>query len=241
MEKNKEKTNEKENNFTTKIKDLLKTPRGKSIFFLILYFFFFVFVFLSLGSNTSTSTNSSDNSTKETLDLSLIEKLNYHFTYQDILGNNTYLYEGDRNGSSSLFTKKYLTNIENFYSNDNIYLKKDLTTNKYVMVDNPYIFSELKQIENIKKMLKKATYISSDSNKYTYQISTTTLISLFENKEIDLDDMPNTIVFYLNASNQVYKIEYSFNSYSIYKGNGTYQSSMEYSNFSNISEIDNPL
>lgn len=242
MEKKKEQKNSSKKDVFNKIKELWKTPRGKAIAFLGFYFLFFVFVISALGSGNSSTTKTPSSSE---VDLSLLESYNYHFHYQDILGQSSIIYDGDRNASSSLFTKTVGDSSLEFFSKDSVYLTKDLVNNQYVMVEDPYVFSELKQVDNIKKMLEKATYLSTDSTsqectKETYQISTTTLVSLFENKEIDLDDMPNTIILTLNSSRQVYKIEYSFNSYSIYKGNGTYQSSMEYSNFSNVGEIENP-
>ena len=173
-------------------------------------------------------------------DFSLIEANNYHFHYQDVLGNSTTIYDGDRNKDSSLFTKSDLTGSLNIYSSGSIYLGRD-KSGLYVMIDNPYLFPELKDLDSIKKMLDKATYISTSNLKKTYQISTTTLVSIFDNQEIDLDDMPNTIVVTTNSDGQIYKLEYDFSSYSIYRGYGAYQGSLLYSNFSNIPEIEKPV
>ena len=39
----------------------------------------------------------------------------------------------------------------------------------------------------------------------------------------------------------MYKLEYDFSSYSIYRGYGAYQGSLLYSNFSNVPEIVKPV
>ena len=141
--------------------------------------------------------------------------------------------------NSSIETDEAVNSLS-IYSSGSIYLGKD-SSGSYVMIDNPYLFPELKDLNFIKKMLNKATYISTGNLKKTYQISTTTLVSIFDNQEIDLDDMPNTIVVTTNSDGQIYKLEYDFSSYSIYRGHGAYQGSLLYSNFSNVPEIVKPV
>ena len=223
--------------FFKNIKNILKTPRGKAISFFSFYLIFFIVIIVMIRSNPSTL---DDDVITPKFDFSLIESNNYHFHYQDVLGNSSIIYDGDRNNDSALFTKSDSVNSLSIYSSGSIYLGKG-TNNEYVMIDNPYLFPELKDLDSIKKMLNKATYISTGNLKKTYQISTTTLVSLFDNKEIDLDDMPNTIVVTTNSDGQIYKLEYDFSSYSIYRGYGAYQSSLLYSNFSNVPEIEKPV
>ncbi len=223
--------------FFKNITENLNTPRGKAIVYLIFYFIFFIVIVGMIRSNYSTET---DEVVTSKFDFSLIETNNYHFHYQDVLGNGTIIYDGDRYNDSSLFTKSDSVNSLSIYSSGSIYLGKD-NNGLYVMIDNPYLFPELKDLDSIKKMLNKATYISTDNLKKTYQISTTTLVSIFDKQEIDLDDMPNTIVVTTNSDGQIYKLEYDFSSYSIYRGYGAYQGSLLYSNFSNIPEIEKPV
>ncbi len=223
--------------FFKNMKNNLKTPRGKAIAFLSFYFVFFIVVIMMIRFSPSTET---DNVVTSKFDFSLIEANNYHFHYQDILGSNTTIYDGDRYNDSSLFTKSDSVNSLNFYSSGSIYLGKD-NNGLYAMVDNPYLFPELKDLDSIKEMLNKATYISTGDLKKTYQISTTTLVSIFDNQEVDLDDMPNTIIVTTNSDGQIYKLEYDFSSYSIYRGYGAYQGSILYSNFYNVPEIVKPV
>ena len=219
------------------IKSNSKTPRGKAIAFFGFYFIFFIVVIMMVRFNSS---NETDEVVTPKFDFSLIEANNYHFHYQDVLGNSTTIYDGDRYNDSSLFTKSDSVNSLSIYSSGSIYLGKD-SSGSYVMIDNPYLFPELKDLNFIKKMLNKATYISTGNLKKTYQISTTTLVSIFDNQEIDLDHMPNTIVVTTNSDGQIYKLEYDFSSYSIYRGHGAYQGSLLYSNFSNVPEIVKPV
>mgnify|MGYP004520623335 FL=1 len=223
--------------FFKDMKSNLKTPRGKAIAYLTFYFIFFVVIIVMIRSNHSVETNEV---VTPKFDFSLIESNNYHFHYQDVLGNGTTVYDGDRNQDNSLFTKSDSVNSLNVYSSGSIYLGRD-NSGLYVMIDNPYLFPELKDLDSIKKILNKATYISTSNLRKTYQISTTTLVSIFDNQEIDLDDMPNTIVVTTNSDGQIYKLEYDFSSYSIYRGYGAYQGSLLYSNFSNIPEIEKPV
>ena len=223
--------------FFKDMKSNLKTSRGKAIAYLAFYFIFFIVIIVMIRSNPSDETNEV---VTPKFDFSLIEANNYHFHYQDVLGNGTTVYDGDRNQDNSLFTKSDSVNSLSIYSSGSIYLGKD-SSGAYVMIDNPYLFPELKDLDSIKKVLNKATYISTSNLRKTYQISTTTLVSIFDNQEIDLDDMPNTIVVTTNSDGQIYKIEYDFSSYSIYRGYGAYQGSLLYSNFSNIPEIEKPV
>lgn len=224
-------------NIFQSIREMLKNPRSKAILYLSFYFVFFVVIIIMVRLNPSTE---SDEVVVTKFDFSLIEANNYHFHYQDVFGNSTITYDGDRNGDSSLFTKNDIVSSLNIYSSGSIYLGMD-SSGKYMMIDNPYLFPELKDLNSIKKMLNNATYVSTDNLKKTYQISTTTLVSIFDNQEVDLDDMPNTIVVTTNSDGKIYRLDYDFSSYSIYKGYGTYQGSLLYSNFSNVSEIEKPV
>lgn len=235
--------NRKINDFIKKIKELYNNPRGKAILFLGAYFIFFIILIIGFrtGNNSDNKVSKDDN---ELYNFSLIENNNYHFKYTDSYDNNLVLYEGDRNKDTFLFNMTYNNLVDNYYVVNNVFMKKDITINNYVMSSNPDNLSVFKDIDIIKKILKTSTYDSKtefndNTYSYNYFVSTTTLVKLIDNIDIDLDDMPNSVKFITNKNNEVIKIEYDLTNYGKYKNlvNSSLTSSLEYSNFNKIDSI----
>ena len=110
--------------------------------------------------------------------------------------------------------------------------------------DNPYKFSELRNIDIVEKILNQAKLdshtIYEDSTKiYNYQITTDTLEKIFNNRDIDTDLAVNKIAVFVDNNNEVYKLTADFSSYTIYKGYTSNKGEIEvtYSNFSGNSPI----
>lgn len=224
-------------------KDVWGDPQKKAIIMLIIMFLFFSFLVSNVRSNHK-KIDSSNTIQSNDFEFSLdkIKKKNYHFKYIvniDGLLNN---YEGDCYGEKELFNKN---NAEQFYKYNKIYLKN--MNGVWTKDNNPYLLSEYKDIDIIEKIMKKSTFESKTENKdkitnYTYKISTTSLIKILEIKNIDIDDLPNTIVLTTDKDNNVEKIEYDLTSYSKYKNYSINNTNIliEYSKFDNIKEIEDP-
>lgn len=213
----------------------------KAWLFLIAYFIFFTAVIISIRSNNS------NNSTKEkekefVFNFERIEKGNYTFQYQLLMDNNQVIYEGKRNKEKSLFTKNSNGIIENYFESSDLYVKQ--VNNLWIKEVNPYPIPKLIDMDYLKGILQKATYdsktnYSNKSQMYTYQISTTTLMESYENKQIDIADQVNKISISFDSNKDVEKIEYDFTPYAQYNkiATTTYRFTMTFDNFSDVEEL----
>lgn len=213
----------------------------KAWLFLIAYFIFFTAVIISIRSNNS---NNREKSKEKEFAFSFekIEKQNYTFQYQLLLDTNQILYEGKRNKEKSLFTKNSNGIIENFFESSNLYVKQ--VNQLWIKEESPYPIPQLVDVNYLKEILQKATYdsktnYSNQSQMYTYQVSTTTLMDSYENKKIDIADEVNKISITFDSNKDVQKIEYDFTPYAIYNGiaTTTYRFTMTFDNFSDVEEL----
>ena len=213
----------------------------KAWLFLIAYFIFFTAVIISIRSNNSN--NREKTKEKEfAFSFEKIEKQNYTFQYQLLLDTNQILYEGKRNKEKSLFTKNSNGIIENFFESSNLYVKQ--VNQLWIKEESPYPIPQLVDVNYLKEILQKATYdsktnYSKQSQMYTYQVSTTTLMDSYENKKIDIADEVNKISITFDSNKDVQKIEYDFTPYAIYNGiaTTTYRFTMIFDNFSDVEEL----
>ena len=224
------------------VKEFLSSPKGKMVAFFGFYFIFFFF--LGVVSRMSLAT-SSDYDTKDVSDkfdfsLEKIKANNYHFKYAIDIDTNKYIYEGDRKDDKALFT----FNNESYYQNSDHFLKN--TNGIWLKIDNPYVMKEFIDIHYISDVLNKSSYISktdyeSGIKTYIYQISTTTLVKLLDNNDIDLDDISNEIFIKSDENNHVDEIRFTLDSYCQYKNIGTNcQVDLNYSNFSKVEDRKDP-
>lgn len=197
-----------------------------------------------LGNNqTEPLKQEEKESTDITYKFNQINKQNYHFKYQIILDEVTTVFEGDKEESKENFKVIKDNQEKEYFNNDNIFLAKNDT---WTLATSPYLYSNFLDAKEINRFLKNSTFISKTeySNKevcYQYQISTTTIVSLLEDKDIDLMDLPNTINLWVR-DDEVYKIELDISSYIQYK-EPDYQKLkmiMEYSNFDEIEGLKTP-
>ena len=213
----------------------------KAWLFLIAYFIFFTAVIISIRSNNSN--NREKTKEKEfAFSFEKIEKQNYTFQYQLLLDTNQILYEGKRNKEKSLFTKNSNGIIENFFESSNLYVKQ--VNQLWIKEESPYPIPQLVDVNYLKEILQKATYdsktnYSNQSQMYTYQVSTTTLMDSYENKKIDIADEVNKISITFDSNKDVQKIEYDFTPYAIYNGiaTTTYRFTMIFDNLSDVEEL----
>ena len=220
--------------------EFLKTPRGKAFMFFGFYFiFFFILAVLFRMNPDEVEYKKEKKKSSFPFSISMIESGNYHFKYNYMFDSKTATYEGDRNDSKELFS----FNKNNYYRNNDVYLISN--NGIWVKSDNPYKLSQFIEISSIKKILKKSKYISktdyeSGMKVYTYQVSTDTLIKLFNNQNIDLDDKPNEIVLKTDKDNNVNVIKFDISSYSKYNkfARNMGQIELNYTKFGEIKEID---
>lgn len=224
------------------ISEFLKTPKGKSMAFFGFYFLFFLVLMILARAGGTSRINTEYQQTKPySISFKKIVKGNYHFKYEIKLDENSFLYEGNKNGVKELF----LVGNETFYRNDDIFLKESLGV--WVKDDNPYMMSEFINIDSIQNIINNATYISktdyeSGMKVYDFQITTNTLVKLFENIDIDIDDIPNEIVVKTDDLDNVNSIKFYLNSYTKYKNFAFNlgEVDLNYDQFGEIEDIKEP-
>lgn len=235
----------KKKNYLKILTDMYHTPRGKAILFFGFYFFFFLILIIAIRFGSSNNNNiNSNSSTGPNYSYSDIINGNYHFTYQILLNDNNYIYEGDKINSKEKFTYTLNEISKDYYRNNDLFLEN--SSGNWQKTDNPYILKEYLQIDMIKTIVNSSSYISKteyESGKitYHYEISTSTLIKLFTNENIDISDIPNKIDISVE-NNEVNKIDYNLESYIKYidKNNQNCAIKITYSNFNNIEDIELP-
>ena len=224
--------------FIELIKELRKTPRGKGILFFAFYFIVFLILFIVLSFSKKTGYVEKDYEVGEEafFNTAPIVGGNYHFIYTITKDNIKYVYEGDRDGNNELFT---LNNKTYYYDGNKYYLD-----NKEVA--NPYIYSDFINFNNTSLLIENAmldykTDYRSGNTKYSFLISSNTINSLINNKETDIEEVPNNIIINSDEDSIVNEITYHLDSYCEYDSNckDKLEIDLSYDKFGEIEEIVN--
>lgn len=220
-----------------------KNPQKKAIFMLIIMFIFFTFLSISLRSNHHNIKNNNYEEVEDNLDfnLSKIKDKNYHYRYTLNIDNTNLVYEGDKYNDKELFN---INNIDMYYKYGNIYLKN--VNGIWSTLNEQLSFSEFIDVDVIEELINKGSFESKteySNNKkiYNYNISTSTIIEIIDEVNIDIDDIPNKINIATDSDNNVIQISYDLSSYSKYRklGNNVI-ANIDYSLFGKINEIEDP-
>ena len=232
-----------------KIYKYVRDPKNKPVLFFGFYFVLFVclaVLFRIAPSTTTPKTNlKAKPKSSHYYNLGKLEDANYHFKYYYNIDGAVANFEGDRNGVRQLFIRNYNNTIDNFYGYRNLFMIN--SNNDWIKSDNPYLYSEFLEVDVIREILKKATFISKTEyqNKkysYTYNISTTTLDKIINNNIIDIEDPVNEVVITMDNNYYVEKIEYKLDSFIKYQNpiSHEFKLNLEFSEFGNIKEIQEP-
>lgn len=231
--------NKKKVNLGKTFKDISGNPQKKAWVILGAYFIFFAIIIFSIRTNNSKNNNQVEYNNNLPFSINKIKLNNYDFKYTVDFDDNIIIYEGKNYQNNSLFT---VNDLDTYYKEGEVYFKKE--NEVFVNSDNPYKFSELRNIDTVEKILSQAKLeshtIYEDSTKiYNYQITTDSLEKIFNNRDIDTDLVVNKITVYVDKLNQAFKFTFDFSSYASYKGyilsKGIVE--VEYSNFSGNSPI----
>lgn len=240
----------KDNNktFSSIIKDLLKTPRGRGILFFVAYFLFFLAVILLVrfGNRGSVIGSDLDYGKKYNFSLSNITDENYDFSYEVTIDNITTAYQGSRYDDVELFKVNDGVNISEYYRDlDNYFINNGQL---WLKSENPYRYYQFIDINNISNIIDSATYISNTSYEsgksvYNFQISTATITKLFENLDIDIDEVPNELMVITDEDGYVNEFQFKLDSYCSFKQicSDGMRIVLKYDNYGKVKEITSPL
>lgn len=224
-------------------KQLISTPRGKAVVFFGVYLIFFLIIAVvaRVGGTNNTSKNYEVGSNLQ-YSLSSIESNNYKFTYTLEMDGNSSHCTGERYVTREMIS---CTNGNFYGDNENYFINN---SGVWVKSDSPYLYDDFYDINNVKSLIKKATYISKteyDSGKdvYEFALSTATITKFFENIDIDVEEVPNTIILSTDEDGNVNEIKLKLNSYCINKGicNSSMVIDLQYESFGEVDEIISPL
>ena len=220
------------------IREMYKTPRGKGILFFGFYFLIFLILIIIFKFSGDGQYHEKDYElgNSYSFNTSYVENNNYHFEYIITKDNTKYVYVGDRYDDKEIFT----FNNKEYYFDGNKYYVDDKE------VVNPYLYSKFIDFNNTKSLLEMATYDSRTSyesgvTKYNFLLSSNTINSIFDNKETDIDEEPNSITISTSNNGIMDEITYHLDSYCDYEKdcNNKLEISLNYSKFGEIKEIVN--
>ena len=190
------------------IKELRKKPYGKAVLFFGFYLIFFIVILLVLNLNGIKDDEETEKITG--LNIQYIKRYNYAFKYKVVLDDSTYNYEGNKDNSTFNYT---YNGKEYYYQNSKSYNKGETTE-----IDNPIKFYKLFD-ESITSELLKVAYIESKTMYntgdvgYGLLLSSNTLNKVLDDKDTDVDEIPNKIKVTLGTNNFVKEINYNLDSY----------------------------
>lgn len=226
------------------IKELLKTPRGKAILFFGAYLVFFIIIGIMARVGPSSIGTKYEVGNSQEFSLTLIEQGNYVFSYEVVIDDLKYTYQGSRMPDKEMVQ---VNNLEKYYGNllDNIYFIEQ--NGLWINAKKPYVFEEFIDVKNIGSLIENAYYVSkteyeSGTSVYNFMLSSATLTKVFENGDLDIDEVPNDLTIFSNKDGYANEIIYKLDSYckvkEICKNN--MMVTLKYENFGEVS-ISSPL
>ncbi len=253
MEKKISKEEEKKPNEKKSLKKgivrLWKNPRGKSSLFFLFYLAFFLLIIIGIRSNFksnhSSNINSLQNNITTNYKLDGIYKGNYYFTRIETLNGIATQFEGKSNDQKSEVVGLKNGILSHYFMYGGIVIEQKEGT--YKVSSDPYLYGKFGMYRYIDSILEKATLISKtdypDGNShYQYEISTTTLVKLFDNIDIDLEDPSNRIEVEVGADHNVVGITYQLDAYASYTSgeNISLEIKLTYDRFGEVEELEVP-
>ena len=197
------------------------------------------------NDNKNNTKNESTTSIKADYDLKKLEEGNYRFTREETRNSIKTIFTGEANGKRSSFLMTNDNGIKNFFSYNDIYLEKE--NNSYKVSVNPYLYPRLNDYSTIKKILdtahlKAKTTYENGNTIYQYEISSTSLLSIMDNKKVDLDDQVNLISLTTDENKNVVEIIYQLDSYHSYSYNVVEHLTIkvDYSDYGKVKELEIP-
>lgn len=231
-----------------KIKEFIKTPRGRGILFFAAYFLFFVAVILVVRLSTPGEVIGTgfESGNPYRFSIANIMNDNYQFDYTVTVDDNTINYQGKRDNDVELFNYQDALTNSNYYRSGNNYLIQN--GGLWLKSENPYKYLEFMDIDKISELLKSATYISKteyESGKeiYNFGLSTVTIMKVLENIDIDISEIPNEIVLITDEDGYTNEIQFKLDSYCSYKKicNKKMEIVLKYDQYGKIEKIASPI
>ena len=235
----------KEENLFNKLKS---TPRGQALLFFGGYFFFFLFIMLIVRIMGSGSTvgKTYDEAKGYGFSVVNITEDNYSFNHSVLLDGVNSNYKGTRKDGEERLVLSNNLGTYDYYGKGIDYFNNK--SGLWIKSDNPYLFSEFFNIENVTELVNKAkldykTDYESGKKIYNFLITSTTIHNYFDGNDMDIADDLNEIVIHVDENNFVEKFEFKLNNYckAINACVDELKITLEYDEYGEIKEITSPL
>ena len=195
-----------------KIVAFIKTPRGKALLFFGFYFIFFIVIGTSIRNDNTSSVDNKQNNSSFDFSMESITNNNFGFTYEVLIDEQRILYNGIKNDLKEEFNieeMNYYKESENYFVN---------TNGVWIKCENPYLYNKFYDTNNILTLLTNASYVSKteyDSGKkvYIFSIASASINKVFENNDLDIEEVPNEIVVSVDEFNYVTEVKFKLDSY----------------------------
>lgn len=226
-----------------KVRQFIKTPKGKALLFFGFYFIFFILIGTSFrGESSSGIESNSENNSSFDFNLKSITSNNFKFNYDIIVDDLVISYNGSKYDNKENFN---IQEVNYYKENENYFIN---TNGVWLKCENPYLYSQFYKSDNILSLLGNASYISkteydSGKNVYNFSLASATINKLFENNDLDIEEIPNEILVSVDEDGYVNKIKFKLDSYCKVKNICMNSMIVEltYDDYGKIEEIISPL
>lgn len=230
-------------NFFKKISKLKKSENGISFLFFAFYFLFFIVVILIIlfGGSKNYMIKEYEKGSVTQFNTSLLLNKNFYFNYKIIIDGVVYDYYGKKLND----VESFKFNNNDYYRNNNDYFVNNGSWNE---CDNPYLFYELIDVDNMVNILGNSSFSSKDVGEngminYRYLVSSNTINKLIYNIDSDFDEIPNDIDINVNNESGTVEIRYVYNSLCKLKSicNDSLIIETNYEMINSVKDITNPI
>lgn len=230
-------------NFIDNIKELKKTKNGKPILFFGFYLLFFIFILLliTFKGDRNYYKQEYEKGRPNQFNSSMLLNKNFYYDYKINIDGVMHNYYGKMNKDIESF--KY-NNNDYYRNNDNFFVNNGT----WVKTENPYVFYEIINVDNMSNIINNSTLMSKDANDsgkivYKYLISTNTIDKIIYNIDTDYDEVPNELEIIMDKDNGSCTINLELNSFCLLnsKCSNNLSISTNYEMFNNVKEIKSPI
>ena len=167
----------------------------------------------------------------------------YLFDYKVTVDGVLHDYYGKKYNDQESF--KY-NNLDYYREKDSFFVNKE----KWDQCDNPYVYYDFLNIDNVSLLLQNATLMNAGEKKekgdfslYNYLITSNTINKVLYNTVTDYDEIPNSIDMYTDTQQRITKIVYKLNSFCGHRDDCKENLTIElnFEMFGEVQKIDNPI
>lgn len=237
----------KEKKEKVNFKELIKDKKVRAYMFFGFYMIFFIILIFMIRTPHNSSNKNNTNSPSPTPSTDVVEKIrNYQYTYTVKEDNNTVIYSGKAYHNKELFTMIKDGETSRYFRLGDEYLIN--TNNKYIVVDNPYLYNDFFNLDYLEKLLQYNIKSTVKENVTTYKIDTVAILNTYyptiEYDGFSISEVPDDEVVVTRSNDTITKVEFTLDNmiqyYSPYvnENHKTLKITIELYNFGQIEEFD---